>query len=89
MRDSTSILDTLDLCLRQARRQSPLGINHLGTEELRDHLSGSLARYKIPREVVVAEALPRNPSGKLLKHVLRSQVSDAPGPKKQLTDTSD
>ncbi|PMB98055.1 class I adenylate-forming enzyme family protein [Brevibacterium luteolum] len=61
----------------------------LGTEELRDHLAGSLARYKIPREVVIAEALPRNPSGKLLKHVLRSQVSEDPGAKDQVTDTTD
>jgi fatty-acyl-CoA synthase/long-chain acyl-CoA synthetase len=31
-----------------------------------------LAAYKRPRDVVVVEALPRNPSGKVLKNRLRS-----------------
>ncbi|MGC3022775.1 class I adenylate-forming enzyme family protein [Brevibacterium sp. FAM 24630] len=44
-------------------------------EELRDFLSDKLARYKLPREVIITEELPRNPSGKLLKHQLRSQVA--------------
>ncbi len=30
-----------------------------------------LARYKVPRKVIFAEAIPRNPSGKILKRVLR------------------
>ncbi len=44
-------------------------------DELRDFLSGRLARYKIPRDVVVVDALPRNPSGKIVKHVLRDRVN--------------
>ena len=32
-----------------------------------------LAPYKLPRELVLVEALPRNASGKVLKTVLRSQ----------------
>ncbi|GAA4282906.1 AMP-binding protein [Brevibacterium daeguense] len=47
----------------------------LDVEELREHLGDKLARYKLPREVIVTEELPRNPSGKLLKHRLRSQVA--------------
>ncbi|QCP05044.1 class I adenylate-forming enzyme family protein [Brevibacterium sp. CS2] len=47
----------------------------LDVETLRDHLSDKLARYKLPREVIVTEALPRNPSGKLLKHRLRDEVA--------------
>jgi fatty-acyl-CoA synthase len=35
--------------------------------ELLDHLEGRLARYKIPKSVVVVRALPHNASGKLLK----------------------
>lgn len=50
----------------------------LDVEELRDFLSDKLARYKIPRELIVTEELPRNPSGKLLKHRLRSQIAEAP-----------
>ena len=44
-------------------------------ETLRDHLSDKLARYKLPREVIVTEELPRNPSGKLLKNRLRDTVA--------------
>jgi fatty-acyl-CoA synthase len=35
------------------------------------HLDGRLARYKIPRTVVVVEELPRTPSGKIRKRDLR------------------
>ncbi|WP_350269414.1 AMP-binding protein [Brevibacterium sp. CBA3109] len=44
-------------------------------DELRDYLSDKLARYKLPREVIITEELPRNPSGKLLKHKLRGEVA--------------
>ncbi len=47
----------------------------LSVDEVRTHLAGKLAKYKIPREVVVARGLPRNPSGKLLKHVIRAEVN--------------
>jgi acyl-CoA synthetase (AMP-forming)/AMP-acid ligase II len=30
-----------------------------------------LARYKLPKKVIFAEEMPRNPSGKVLKRVLR------------------
>ncbi|MFF0817606.1 class I adenylate-forming enzyme family protein [Rhodococcus sp. NPDC003318] len=43
-------------------------------EGLRSYLSDKLARYKIPRELVLVDELPRNPSGKLTKHVLRESV---------------
>lgn len=41
------------------------------TQSLAEHLSTRLARYKIPREFVLAEALPRTPTGKLQKFLLR------------------
>ncbi|MBY4569861.1 fatty-acid--CoA ligase [Gordonia sihwensis] len=46
----------------------------LTLDEVREFLDDKLARYKLPREVVTVETLPRNPSGKILKHVLRGQV---------------
>lgn len=47
---------------------------HIELDELRSYLSDRLARYKIPRELVLVDELPRNPSGKLTKHVLRESV---------------
>jgi fatty-acyl-CoA synthase len=35
---------------------------------VRDHL----ARYKVPREVIFLDELPRNPTGKILKRELRN-----------------
>ena len=42
----------------------------LSAEEVKDHVRANLARYKVPRDVVFVEALPRNPSGKVLKREL-------------------
>ena len=39
--------------------------------EILEHLTGLLARYKIPRSVVLAEDLPRTASGKIRKAELR------------------
>ncbi len=44
-------------------------------EELRDHCAGRLARYKVPQEVHVRTELPKNSVGKLVKGLLREQVS--------------
>ncbi len=41
-----------------------------GAEELRAHVKGNLARYKVPREVVFLAELPRNATGKVLKREL-------------------
>lgn len=46
----------------------------IALDDLRNDLSDKLARYKIPREIVLVDQLPRNPSGKLTKHVLRETV---------------
>ncbi|MFT3812810.1 MAG: AMP-binding protein [Acidovorax sp.] len=40
-------------------------------DDLREHLSTRLARYKIPREFQFADSLPRTPTGKLQKFLLR------------------
>jgi len=38
---------------------------------VKDHVKRNLARYKVPREVVFLDELPRNPTGKVLKRELR------------------
>jgi len=40
-------------------------------DELLEHCRARLARYKVPKAVTFLDALPRNPSGKVLKRELR------------------
>jgi O-succinylbenzoic acid--CoA ligase len=40
-------------------------------DELRRHCAGALADFKVPRRVELAAALPRTPSGKLMRRALR------------------
>jgi len=44
----------------------------VSTEELIEHCRSQLARFKVPKDVAFLEALPRNPSGKVLKRELRA-----------------
>ena len=39
-------------------------------EELREHVKANLARYKVPRDFVFLDELPRNATGKVLKREL-------------------
>jgi acyl-CoA synthetase (AMP-forming)/AMP-acid ligase II len=43
-------------------------------DELIEHCRVQLARFKVPKDVVFVDALPRNPSGKVLKRDLREQA---------------
>jgi fatty-acyl-CoA synthase len=40
-------------------------------DAIRDYVRDHLARYKVPREVIFLDELPRNPTGKILKRELR------------------
>jgi fatty-acyl-CoA synthase len=42
-------------------------------DELKAHVKANLARYKVPREIVVLDELPRNATGKILKRELAEQ----------------
>ncbi|MFE5411095.1 long-chain fatty acid--CoA ligase [Microbacterium sp. NPDC056569] len=46
------------------------------TEVVRAHLDGLLARYKLPKNVVVVEDLPRTASGKVRKADLRARYGE-------------
>jgi len=42
----------------------------LDEEAVRAHVRANLARYKVPRDVLFIDELPRNPTGKVLKREL-------------------
>ena len=61
--------------------ESPLAIvvsknPALDQEQVLAYCDGKLARYKLPKGVIFIDEIPRNPSGKILKRVLREQYAD-------------
>ena len=62
--------------------ESPIAIVVSGNRGLKigditTHCEGKLARFKIPKGLEFVDMIPRNPSGKILKRILRE---DFPGP---------
>jgi acyl-CoA synthetase (AMP-forming)/AMP-acid ligase II len=62
--------------------ESPLAVvvaagEQPGVSDVMGFCEGKLARYKLPKHVEFVDVIPRNPSGKILKRVLREQF---PGP---------
>jgi acyl-CoA synthetase (AMP-forming)/AMP-acid ligase II len=49
----------------------------LDVAALQAHCRAHLAGFKVPKGLVLREALPRNPSGKVLKRVLRDELAAA------------
>lgn len=49
-------------------------------DELKDWVRSNLARYKVPREVIFLDELPRNATGKVLKRVLRERYEQSAQP---------
>ena len=47
-------------------------------EEIQGYVKQNLARYKVPREVVFVEELPRNATGKILKRELAATELSTP-----------
>ena len=45
-------------------------------DTIKKHVKDQLAKYKVPREVVFLDELPRNPTGKILKRELREIDAD-------------
>jgi fatty-acyl-CoA synthase len=48
----------------------------LSEDEVKDYVKDNLARYKIPREVVFLDELPRNSTGKVVKRELEAAGED-------------
>ena len=52
-------------------------MRELTEEQVRAHLDGRLARYKIPKSVVFVDEMPRTASGKIRKTDLRQMSGQA------------
>ncbi|MCW2834207.1 MAG: acyl-CoA synthetase [Nocardioides sp.] len=46
------------------------GSTHASEDDLKAHVKANLAGYKVPREIVILDELPRNATGKILKRDL-------------------
>jgi len=46
----------------------------LAMPDLTDHCRAHLAGFKVPKQLVIRDSLPRNPSGKVLKRILRAEL---------------
>lgn len=49
-----------------------------GLEGVREWLASRIARYEIPRELILRADLPRTASGKITRHVLRAELGVNP-----------
>jgi len=47
----------------------------LSLEVLQEHCRSKLAGFKVPKDLIVLAELPRNPSGKILKRLLREAIA--------------
>jgi fatty-acyl-CoA synthase len=52
----------------------------LDRQTVQEHCAERLAKFKVPSDIAIVEALPRNATGKVLKRELRSQFVDADAP---------
>jgi len=52
----------------------------LTPEDLLAFCKGKIATYKLPREIVIVNELPRTPTGKLLRRVLKQKETATPQP---------
>ena len=58
-----------EVCLAVVVRED----DSLTEADVMKHCDGKLARYKLPKGVEFVDAIPRNPTGKALKRILRDQ----------------
>jgi fatty-acyl-CoA synthase len=55
----------------------PLGDSQVTEDELMAHARERLASFKVPKQIVILREFPKNPSGKILKRVLRKQLGES------------
>ena len=45
-------------------------------QQIQEYVKGQVAAYKYPRRVWLLDALPKGPTGKILKREIRAPVAD-------------
>ncbi len=59
----------------QRLRAFVVSLGEVSEDDLKSHVRASLARFKVPREIVFVDELPRNATGKILKRELADWTS--------------
>lgn len=68
--EEVSVVGVVDADYGQRLRAFVVRTGTVSEDELRDHVKANLARFKVPREIVFLDELPRNATGKVLKREL-------------------
>ena len=50
--------------------------SEIAIDDLREHCAASLARYKVPSDLMVVAELPRNPMGKVIRSVVSERIAE-------------
>jgi len=50
------------------------GVKEIDMSELRKHLRDNLANFKVPKQLHLIDALPKNATGKVLKRELKEML---------------
>ena len=63
------------------------GDSKLSEDEIKAYVKDNLANYKVPRDVVFLDELPRNPTGKVLKGELEEMGNSDSGEDEAAAET--
>jgi fatty-acyl-CoA synthase len=57
----------------------PVAGSSVTADDVLTHCNARLARFKVPKTIVVTDAIPRTASGKVQKHLLKARALDELG----------
>jgi fatty-acyl-CoA synthase len=77
--DEAAVIGVDDEKFGQALKAFVVTKGSLSEDEAKKHVKENLAGYKVPREVVFVDELPRNATGKVLKRELKENDDDGSG----------
>jgi len=72
--DVAALIDAVEASVHlQLAGFMTVGLNSPVEADVRAHLRGHLANFKIPKQIYFKDELPKNATGKVLKRVLKEQ----------------